>query len=78
VTADGTIVLGATTTAPPPYSLLTAPRKVSGAHGTLAVPGGTLADAVGAVSNLNAGTTTTNGSTTFSGNFEAALVRFVF
>ena len=78
VAGDGTVILAATTTAPPPYELATAPRKLSRPHGTLAAAGGTLADVTGAISNLNAGTTTTNGSTSFGGNFEAALVRFVF
>ena len=78
VTSAGTVVLGATTTVPPPYTLLSAPRKVSNPHGTLGAAAGALTDATGVVSNPAAGATTTNGATTYSGNFEAALVRFIF
>jgi hypothetical protein len=74
VSADGTIVLGAQTTVPPPYTLQSAPRKVSGPHGTLSEELGALLDATGVVANPAAGASTTNGATTYSGNFEAALV----
>jgi hypothetical protein len=78
VTSAGTIVLGASTTVPPPYSLLTAPRKLSNPHGTFGVAAGALTDATGVVANPAAGVTVTNGSIIYSGNFEAALVRFIF
>jgi hypothetical protein len=78
LTSGGTVVLGATTTVPPPYAVLSAPRKVSTPRGTFGVAAGVLNNATGVVANPNAGATTTNGATTYSGNFEAALVRFIF
>ena len=78
LTSDGTIVLGATTSAAPPYALLSAPRKVSSPHGSFGASDGALNDVTGVVANPAAGATATNGTTTFSGNFEAALVRFRF
>jgi uncharacterized delta-60 repeat protein len=71
----GTLMLAATTTTAPPYSLLPASAKLSAPRGTLAVVEGVLADVAGVVANPAAGTTTPEGRTTFSGNFEAALVR---
>ena len=71
----GTLMLAATTTTAPPYSLLPASAKLSAPRGTLAAVQGVLTDVVGVVANPAAGTTTPDGSTTFSGNFEAALVR---
>ena len=71
----GTLMLAATTTTAPPYSLLPASAKLSAPRGTLAVVDGVLADVTGMVANSAAGTTTPDGSTTFSGNFEAAFVR---
>jgi hypothetical protein len=71
----GTLMLAATTNTAPPYSLLPASAKLSAPRGTLAVVEGMLADVVGVVANPAAGTTTPEGSTIFSGNFEAALVR---
>jgi uncharacterized delta-60 repeat protein len=71
----GTLMLVATTSTAPPYSLLPASAKLSAPRGTLAVVEGLLTDVVGVVANPAAGTTTPDGSTTFSGNFEAALVR---
>src|SRR5262249_19287134 len=67
--------LAATTTAGPPYSLLPAAARLSSPRGTLAVGAGMLDVVAGTVANPAAGVTTPNGSTTFSGNFEAALVR---
>jgi hypothetical protein len=79
VTSAGTVVLGASTTVPPPYALLSAPRKVSNPQGgTFGVAAGALSDATGVVANPAAGATETNGATIYSGNFEAALVRFIF
>jgi hypothetical protein len=78
VTSDGTVVLGATTTAPPPYVVSSAPRKVSSPHGSFGAADGVLIDASGIVTNPGAGATPTNGSSTFGGNFESALLRFRF
>jgi hypothetical protein len=77
VTANGTVVLGATTTAPPPYTLQSAPKKVSNPHGSLNAVPGVLMDVMGVVANPAFGASTPNGATSYSGNFEAALVRFV-
>jgi uncharacterized delta-60 repeat protein len=71
----GTLMLAATTTTAPPYSLLAANAKLSAPRGTLAVVEGILADVPGVVANPAAGAAIPDGSTTFSGNFEAALVR---
>ena len=71
----GTLMLAATITTAPPYSLLAASAKLSGPRGTLAVVEGVLADVPGVVANPGAGATAPTGSTIFSGNFEAALVR---
>lgn len=70
-----TVSLAATTTAPPPYSLLGAAAKLSSARGTLAVPAGVLDAVTGVVVDPALGAATPNGTTTFGGNFEAALVR---
>ena len=78
VAGDGTVVLAATTTVPPPFILADASRKLSRPHGTLAPAGGALTDVAGTISSLGLGTTVTNGTTTFGGNFETAVVRFVF
>ena len=71
----GTLMLAATTNTAAPYSLLPASAKLSAPRGTLAVVEGVLADVAGVVADPAAGTTTTNGSTTFGGNSEASLVR---
>ena len=73
--SGATLMLAATTTTAPPYSLLAASAKLSAPRGTLAVVAGVLADVAGVVADPAASTTTPEGSTTFSGNFEAALVR---
>jgi hypothetical protein len=70
-----TLSLAATTTAGPPYSLLPAAARLSLPRGTLAVRAGVLDVVAGTVANPKARAATPNGSTTFSGNFEAALVR---
>jgi len=76
VTVSGaTLMLAATTTTAPPYSLLAASARLSAPRGTLAVVEGVLADVPGVVADSGAGAATPDGSTTFSGNFEAALVR---
>jgi uncharacterized delta-60 repeat protein len=71
----GTLMLAATTNTAPPYSLLPASAKLSAPRGALAVVDGVLDDVAGVVANPAAGTTTPDGNTTFSGGFEAVLVR---
>ncbi len=71
----GTVMLAATTNTGPPYSLLPASAKLSAARGTLAVVDGVLANVAGVVEDTAAGAATPAGSTTYSGNFEAALIR---
>ncbi len=71
----GTVVLSATTTNPPPYSLLDASAKLSAPKGTLAAVAGVLAQPVGISADPAVGAATPNGTTIFGGNFEAALVR---
>jgi hypothetical protein len=73
--SGATLMLAATTTTAPPYSLLAASAKLSAPRSTLAVVEGALADVPGVAAALAAGAATPGGSTTFSGNFEAALVR---
>jgi uncharacterized delta-60 repeat protein len=73
--SGATLMLAATTTAPPPYSLLAASVRLSAPRGTLSVVEGVLADVPGVATALAAGAATPGGSTTFGGNFEAALVR---
>jgi uncharacterized delta-60 repeat protein len=73
--SGGTLMLAATTTTAPPYFLLAASAKLSAPRGTLAAVGGVLAEVAGVVADPAAGAITPDGSTTFSGNFEAALVR---
>jgi hypothetical protein len=71
----GTVVLSATTTNPPPYSLLDASARLSAARGRLAAVAGVLASPAGISADPAAGAATPNGTTIFAGNFEAALVR---
>jgi len=73
--SGGTVALAATTSAPPPYSLLVATTKLSAPRSTLSPGSGTLAAVAGAAANPAAGASTPTGSTTYGGNFEAALVR---
>jgi hypothetical protein len=70
-----TLALAATTTTAPPYSLLAAFARLSAPRGTLAVVDGALVDVPGVATPLAEGAATPEGSTTFSENFEAALVR---
>jgi hypothetical protein len=78
VTSGGTVVLGARTQRPPPYTLLETPGKLSRPKGTLSPVAGALNDATGVVMDPAAGVTTPNGDTVYGGNFEAALIRFLF
>ena len=70
-----TVSLGATTTAPPPYALLAAAAKLSAPRGTVSAAEGVLDTVAGVVADPGLGAATPNGSTTYGGNFEAALVR---
>jgi hypothetical protein len=71
----GSVALAATTTNPPPYSLLDASARLSAPRGTLVAVAGVLAQPAGISVDPAAGTTTPTGTTVFGGNFEAALVR---
>jgi hypothetical protein len=71
----GAVALSATTTNPPPYSLLDAAARLSAARGTLADGAGVLALPAGTSANPAAGATIPTGSTSFGASFEAALVR---
>ena len=73
--SGGTLMLAATTNMAPPYSLLPASAKLSAPRGTLAVVEGVLADVPGVATTLAADAATPDGSTMFSGGFDAALVR---
>ena len=73
--SGATVMLGATTQSGPPYSLLPAAARLAAPKSTLAASPGTLDPVAGTAANPAAGAATPNGSTTFSGNFEAALVR---
>jgi hypothetical protein len=73
--SGGTVVLAATTTNGPPYSLLNAAARLSAPKSALAAAAGVLADPAGSVAISSVGATTPPGSTTFGGNFEAVLVR---
>jgi len=71
----GTVMLAGSTTAGPPYSLLAAAARLSAPKSTLAIGSDVLEAVAGTVANPAAGAATPAGSTTFSGNFEAAFVR---
>jgi hypothetical protein len=75
--AGGTVVLGATTTTGPPYSLLEARARLSTPKSTLIADPGGMADAAGTASIVAFGVATPGGSTTYQGNFEAAVVRIL-
>jgi hypothetical protein len=70
-----TIALAATTQSAPPHPLLPIAARLSAPRGTLSASAGALDVATGVVANPAAGATTPNGSTTFGGNFEAAVVQ---
>jgi uncharacterized delta-60 repeat protein len=73
--SGATFSLAATTTAPPPYLLLDAAARLSSPKGTLSTPAGVLDNVAGVVVDPRLGAAATNGTTTYGGNFEAALVR---
>ncbi|MDH4607540.1 hypothetical protein [Pseudomonas sp. BN102] len=75
--ADNTVLLAATTSQGPPYSLLEASLKLSTPKFTVATPAGALVDPEGTVSIPTHGASTPTGSTTYSGNFESALIRLM-
>ena len=70
-----TVALAATTTAGPPYSLLPAAARLSAARGALVVSNAVFDVATGVAANPGVGAAIPSGSTTFGGNFEAAIVR---
>ncbi|MCY1297056.1 hypothetical protein D9M70_464800 [compost metagenome] len=72
--ADNTVRLAATTSQGPPYSLLEASLKLSAPKFTVATPAGALVDPQGTVSTPPHGASVPAGSTTYSGNFESALI----
>jgi uncharacterized delta-60 repeat protein len=73
--AGGTIVLGATTGNPPPYTFQRASSRLSRLRGTVASPAIPLLDAAGTVADPGGTVATPAGSTTFAGSFDSALVR---
>ena len=75
--AGGTVVLAARTTTAPPYSLLRATAKLSTPKSILAPAAGASVDVEGVVGSPGLGATIPNGSTTYVGNFEAAVVRIL-
>ena len=76
VAVGGTsVALVATTNAAPPYVLQAAAAKLSSPRSALSVSPGTLDAVAGVIATTTAGAATPAGSTIFSGNFEAALVR---
>ena len=76
VAVGGTsVALAATTNAAPPYVLQAAAAKLSSPRSALSVSPGTLDAVAGVIATTTAGAATPAGSTIFSGNFEAALVR---
>ncbi|TFZ05627.1 hypothetical protein EZ313_02900 [Ramlibacter henchirensis] len=77
VAGDGTVVLAATTNPPgPPFALLDASRRVSAVRGSVAVAGGSLADAQGLAADAAASVINSTGGTSYAGNSETALVRY--
>ena len=74
VAPTGTISVGAIAEAPP-YSLLRAPTKTSKPRETVSTPTAALVDAAGTVIDPGGVVGTPNGSTTFAGGTDAALVR---
>jgi hypothetical protein len=75
--AGGTVVLAASTTKAPPYSLLRATAKLSTPKSILAQAAGASVDVEGVVGSPGLGAAIPNGSTTYAGNFEAAVVRIL-
>lgn len=75
--ANGTVVLAAQTTTAGPYSLLATAAKLSTPKGTVAAAPGATVDVAGTVGIVAFGAATPDGSTTYAGNFEAALIRIL-
>ena len=74
VAPDGTISLGASASAPP-YALGDARGRTSRARLTVSTPATPLVDAAGIVVDPAGVAETPNGTTTYAGGFDAALVR---
>ena len=73
---DGTISLAAIAQ-PPPYSLIASSKRIANVKGTVAAVTHAFGDATGTVADPAAAVVIPNGSTTFGGNVDAALVRIV-
>ncbi|MGM9486748.1 hypothetical protein [Ideonella sp. YS5] len=73
-TPDNAVWLAATTNQGPPYSLGAVRLKLSSPKFTVTAPAGQLVDPSGTVSIPPYGTSVPAGSTTYSGNLEAALI----
>lgn len=73
VAADGTIALAGTAEAPP-YQFLRASARTSRLRGAVAVPTGVTTDVVGSLVDPGGVLATPNGSLTYAGGFDAALL----
>jgi hypothetical protein len=73
---DGSISLAGTTEGPP-FSFLRAGTRTSRLRGSVGVPAVVLVDASGTVSDPAGTVGTPNGSLTFAGGFDAALVKIM-
>jgi hypothetical protein len=73
----GTVVLAAIARTAPPYSLLGAGMKLSTPRSIVAPAAGALTVVVGTVGRPALGAATPNGSTTYAGNSDAAVVRIL-
>ena len=74
--ADNTVVLGATTTSRPPFTLGSCPQQQTRSlNSSLSTPARPLAVGTGVVADPNGTATTSNGTTPGAGFFDAALIR---
>ena len=79
VAPGGTVSLGATVEAPPPYTFQRAPSKTSRIRRpTIATPTVPLVNGTGTIADAGGVLGTPNGSTTYAGGFDAALVRIEY
>ena len=76
VAPDGTIVLSGTAEAPP-YEFLRASSRASRLRGTLGIPTGVTTDVTGSLADPGGVVGTPNGSLTYAGDFDAALLRIL-
>jgi Domain of unknown function (DUF5122) beta-propeller len=75
VAPGGTIVVGATTSSPPPFTFADCPRRTGRLRGTVAAPDVALADATGTLAHPNGTVATPNGTSPGGGGIDAALLR---